>query len=57
LYNTLSQITKHNDVFAWNDETPSDKTYFGGAHAKGFIAYDSDSDSGFILTHSVPKYP
>jgi len=41
----------------WNDENPNGQTTFGGAHSKGLIAYDSKTDSGFIITHSVPKYP
>jgi len=44
-------------VVAWNDEHPDGKTTFSGAHSKGLIAYDADNDSGFLLTHSVPKWP
>jgi len=44
-------------LIAWNDEFPSGSTKSSGAHSKGVIAYDAKTDSGFMLTHSVPKYP
>lgn len=52
----MIQINKDVNLVAWNDETPA-KSFFGGGHDKGLIAFDEQSDTGFLLTHSVPKYP
>jgi deoxyribonuclease-2 len=44
-------------VAAWNDETPDGKTSSSSAHAKGVLAVEPSSDSGFYLLHSVPLFP
>ena len=61
LYYTLTQIWTNQDKYdfiAYNDEPPSGKsvseTY---GHAKGVLAFDSNTNTGFWLIHSWPKFP
>jgi hypothetical protein len=42
---------------AWNDEKPNNETSFNLAHSKGFISYSFANRKGFLLSHSIPKYP
>ncbi len=41
----------------YNDEWPNDDKKGTGAHAKGVIGFDSGSERGFWLVHSVPRFP
>lgn len=50
--NTMSMET-----VAWNDEKPNNQTSFNLAHSKGFISYSFADKKGFLLSHSLPKYP
>lgn len=42
---------------AWNDETPAGKTSSYKAHSKTVLAYNSESFEGFMIDHSIPKFP
>ncbi len=45
-----------NNFAVWNDDNIRDSSsYSAQAHSKGLISYDSKS--GFIISHSVPKFP
>ena len=61
LYNTLNQLNSiprsSVKILAFNDEFPNGQTFSGKAHAKGVIAFDSKSNTGFYLMHSTPKFP
>mgnify|MGYP000904092074 FL=1 len=61
LYRTLDQLNSiprsSVKILAFNDEFPSGKTFSGRAHAKGVVAYDPKTQTGFYLMHSTPKYP
>ena len=61
------QLNKRNNVkgkedtnyFVWNDDMSIDddkkSSSMGKAHSKGILAYDSTS--GFLLVHSLPRFP
>jgi len=61
LYNTLDQLNHISrssiSILAFNDEFPNGKTFSNNAHAKGVIAYDLQTDTGFYIMHSTPKFP
>lgn len=40
---------------AWNDQPPGLDMVGSGAHAKGVLAFEGQS--GFLLRHSVPRFP
>ena len=42
---------------AWNDEKPDGNTSSSSAHSKGIIAYNYTANKGFLIVHSIPKYP
>lgn len=42
-------------MLMYNDETPNGTSSESLAHAKGVVAFDGES--GFWLTHSVPRFP
>jgi len=55
---TLNQIYSNPSALAYlmyNDEPPNAPETESFAHAKGVVAYDSNG--GFWLVHSVPKFP
>ncbi|GAB0097628.1 deoxyribonuclease II [Sergentomyia squamirostris] len=52
---TLSQLNDQHLVLMYNDEPPESETDATRGHTKGVIA--TDSETGFWLIHSVPKYP
>lgn len=55
---TMHQINSMElESVAWNDEKPDNQTSFNLAHSKGFIAYSAASRKGFLISHSIPKYP
>lgn len=55
---TMLQInTLTMETVAWNDEKPNNQTSFNLAHSKGFISYSFAERKGFLLSHSLPKYP
>lgn len=60
LKRTLNQLASDNKpgYILYNDERPdagSDSDTYG--HTKGVLAFDQDSDSGFWILHSWPKFP
>jgi len=58
LTRTLSQLYEKYESLSyamWNDEDPSSKKDGHRAHAKGVVAFDGDS--GFWITHSLPRFP
>lgn len=55
---TMLQINSMGlESVAWNDEKPDNQTSFNLAHSKGFISYSAASRKGFLISHSIPKYP
>eukprot|EP01017_Pseudomicrothorax_dubius_P041946 TRINITY_DN6780_c0_g1_i1.p1 TRINITY_DN6780_c0_g1~~TRINITY_DN6780_c0_g1_i1.p1 ORF type:complete len:347 (-),score=39.69 TRINITY_DN6780_c0_g1_i1:18-1058(-) len=43
---------------AWNDQPPDgDDASSSFAHSKGFIAFNSTSQQGILLQHSIPHFP
>lgn len=52
----LRTVAQHSlFTIAWNDQK-SDGTYIANhAHSKGVI--QADSSSGFVINHSLPKFP
>lgn len=42
-------------MLMYNDEMPNGTSSEAAAHAKGVVAFDAES--GFWMTHSVPRYP
>ena len=58
LYNTLQQINTYSlESVAWNDEKPTGQTSTTLAHSKGLIGFNATSKLGFLISHSLPKYP
>ena len=58
LSQTLTLINKDRlERVAWNDEKPDNHTSSTKAHAKGIIAYGKTTGKGFLVVHSIPKYP
>jgi len=58
LTKTLELINNNNlEHVAWNDEKPSGETSSTYAHSKGLIAYSLQAAKGFLISHSIPKYP
>jgi deoxyribonuclease-2 len=59
LGSTLNQIYNNIDNniawLMWNDETPDEKEHDSYGHTKGDLAFDSNT--GFHLVHSVPRFP
>lgn len=61
--NTLNQIYNRDDSsntgwFFYNDEDPlTGKTNTERGHTKGVLCFDLETDSGFWLIHSSPKFP
>lgn len=61
--NTLNQIYKNinEDSLGWffyNDEDPiTDKTNSERGHTKGILCFDLETNSGFWMIHSSPKFP
>jgi len=55
----FTQIKAIDDmVISWNDEPPKEvRPGDMYAHAKGFIAFNRESETGFYFMHSIPKYP
>lgn len=62
LSNTLNQIYNNSDNpdmgwYFYNDENPvTDKTNSSRGHTKGVVAFNLETDSGFWLVHSTPKF-
>ena len=54
---TLKDIYSSSDAgyLQYNDDWPDDHKHGTGGHAKGFFGFDSDG--GFWLIHSVPRFP
>jgi len=44
-------------LIAFNDNFPNNTYIPGGAHAKGFMSWDSAEQVLLYLMHSVPRYP
>lgn len=45
-------------VYAWNDQPPiAYEPSTSYAHSKGLITYSAESNEGFFLSHSIPKFP
>jgi len=61
LYNTIQSInglsSKYANLLVFNDEPPNQEWVATGAHAKGIVAFDSQSNTGVYIMHSAPKYP
>ena len=58
LWRTLQQINgQPTQVLAWNDEWPNGNTSSTSAHSKAVIAVSKSFPNGFLLDHSIPKYP
>lgn len=55
---TLTQInTLKLETIAWNDEKPNSSTSSTVAHSKTVIALNPSMAHGFMLVHSMPKFP
>lgn len=55
---TLLQINSLKlENIAWNDQKPTGQTSTKSAHSKGLVAFSFDKKRGFLLSHSIPKYP
>jgi deoxyribonuclease-2 len=57
---TLAQLYGTNSKLAYamyNDESPNGATHESKAHSKGVLAFDVSKNSGFWLTHSLPRFP
>lgn len=55
---TLSQInTLKMSSMAWNDENPNGTTSSTKAHSKGVIGYHEKNSKGFLIVHSIPRFP
>lgn len=55
---TLNQINTLNlSSMAWNDQFPNGSESSTKAHAKGVIGYDEGNSAGFLIVHSIPKFP
>jgi hypothetical protein len=58
LWRTLTQInTLGLQVLAWNDENPNGTTSSSLAHSKTVVGVSLTDNKGFVLDHSIPKYP
>jgi len=61
LYKTLDQLNSLSrdttSILAFNDEHPDGYVQFDGAHAKGVVAWDTTTKTGFYIMHSAPKFP
>lgn len=61
LFNTIERINSiphaERNVILFNDEPPTTPPNSRGAHAKGIIAFDSGSQTGVYILHSMPKFP
>jgi len=44
-------------VLLFNDQPPTAASNSRGAHAKGIIAFDSSTQTGVYILHSMPKFP
>lgn len=57
LGSTLNQIYKNRSTgyIMWNDETPDGRTTSSRGHTKGVMGFTTDG--GFLLRHSVPRFP
>jgi hypothetical protein len=57
-YQTFAQI---NDLameyIAWNDQLPNGSSSTTKAHSKTVAAFDSATNQGFVIVHSMPEYP
>lgn len=51
----ISQLTSDDLAIMYNDEPPEQKSDETNGHTKGVVA--GNSEGGFWLVHSVPKYP
>jgi deoxyribonuclease-2 len=48
----------HSNVYIYNDEPAgSDASTSNTAHAKGILAFDTDTQTGVYIMHSIPKFP
>jgi deoxyribonuclease-2 len=57
LYAAAATANPHLGWYFYNDEDPiTDKTNGARGHTKGVVAFDLESDTGFWLVHSVPKF-
>lgn len=58
LYGPAASANKQLGWYFYNDENPITGQVVGSrAHAKGVLAFDLESNSGFWLIHSTPKFP
>jgi hypothetical protein len=57
-YKTFVQINDLKMEFiAWNDQLPNGTSSTTKAHSKTVGAFDTVSDKGFVIVHSMPEYP
>ena len=58
---TIDSIKALNlESYAWNDQlipAQNGKTDGSDAHAKLYMAYNKQKTYGFVVSHSIPKYP
>jgi len=55
LYNTLSTFNNKNiKLLAWNDQAPNGSASSTKAHSKSVIAFDSATNNGVVIVHSMP---
>lgn len=58
MWRTLDQINSLAlQVVAWNDENPNGTVSSSLAHSKTVIGVHSSEKYGFMMVHSIPKYP
>ena len=58
LTRTIDQIANLSmQSMLWNDQTPSGQESSVKAHSKSIVAFDTKTDLGFMIIHSIPQYP
>lgn len=58
VHSTLKQInTMDVEKLAWNDQPPVGDASSYVAHSKAVIAFSIKSSQGFMIDHSLPRFP
>lgn len=58
VHSTMKQINDQQlQHVAWSDQPPGTDPSSTFAHSKGFIAFSLATQQGFIMDHSLPRFP